>query len=59
MEAAALSDLLVNTAQDRAPALQGSPECDLHMRSEGSGTGDSHTSELSQRRTSNVTIAAN
>lgn len=53
-----MSDLFVNIMQDSAFALQGFPALGLHMRSEGSGTRGSHTSEFSQR-TSNVTIPAN
>lgn len=51
----ALFDLFVNIML----ALQGFPALGLHMRSEGSGTRGSHTSEFSQRRTSNVTIPEN
>lgn len=55
----AMFDLLVNIRQDSVLALQGLPALGLHVRSEGSGTRGSHTSEFSQRRKSNVTIPAN
>lgn len=42
-----------------ALALRGVPVCGSHMRSERNGTQDSHATEFSQRRTSNVTVPAN